>query len=368
MEPNQAFLGRCFMSGHECSKQKQLSLDPKKVFIVMPFQGKDNVFFAVKDAVEKGGYYPHKGDREPSNIMIPCKVCYDIQSSPIIIGDISENNPNVFFELGLAFALGRTVRIIADRSLGTPADLAGLEYIQYDTTRMDRLSEALQGWFKQLKSERYQYDQYLLGHLLKIEKMALTLDNFNDEGDTKTRYDITVRKIGISETDEDLFAMPYHDSVSVDVPEAYFALQVQTANGCSLDVKRIIFSTRLKRFCVVLEDMAFEEQRSFSVTMKEKQLFDQLENEDWYEVNITCPTEQLTVEISINPAWRVKRGWVSYGESTAKVRSELVALEFEANRLFASFTRPRVGVTYMLRWEWEIGADERPEVQAAQSV
>jgi hypothetical protein len=147
--------------------------------------------------------------------------------------------------------------------LETPVNLAGLEYIKYDSSDLEKLSNQLQQWFKQVKSERYQSDDYLLGHLLKVEKMALVLNNFNTEGDTSTEYEILVQKIGIGETDKDLFAMPYHDSVSVDVPDDYFNLTAIDSNKNPLDVKKIIFSSRLKRFCIVIKNITFEEKKIF---------------------------------------------------------------------------------------------------------
>jgi len=341
------------MNGEECNLKEKLKINPKQVFIVMPFKGKDNVFFTIKDAVKKSKYEFERADLEHSNIMIPCKICRKIQGSEFIIGDISEYNPNVFFELGIAFAIGRTVKLIKDESLGAPADLAGLEYIKYDSSQLEKLSEQLQQWFNQVKSERYQFDDYLLGHLLKVEKMALVLNNFNTEGDTSTEYEILIQKIGISETDEDLFAMPYHDSVSVDVPDDYFKLTAIDSNKNPLNVEKIIFSSRLKRFCIVIKNIAFEEKKAFTVKMNEKQLFDQEENYDWYDINIIYPTELLCVTININPNWTIRKAWVSYGESLGKIKHELKEFRFDSHYIYAEFNRPKVGITYMIRWEWE---------------
>lgn len=354
-DPQQGyFIKRCFMNGELCNKTEKLKIDPKQVFVIMPFKDKDNIFFAIKDAITKSHYRYKRADLEHSNIMIPCKVCQDIQNSQIIVGDVSDYNPNVFFELGIAFAIGRTVKLVKDDSFGTPSDLSGLEYIQYNPIQIDQLSDRLQEWFQQVKIDRYHYDPYLLGHLFKIEKMALVLNNFNAKGDTTTEYEITAQKIGLGESDEDLFAMPYHDSVSVDVSEAYFALKANDFNNNPLDIKHIILSSRLKRFCLVLKNMEFEQKKIFNVKMKEKQLFDQEESHDWYDINIIYPIELLSVSISINPKWKIKKAWASYGESIGKVKSELRELHFDRNSIYAQFQRPKVGLTYMIRWEWDI--------------
>lgn len=88
-----AFIKRCFMNGESCNLIEKLKINLKQVFVVMPFKGKDNVFFAIKDAVKKSNFEFERADLEHTNIMIPCKVCQKIQSSQFIVGDISEYNP-----------------------------------------------------------------------------------------------------------------------------------------------------------------------------------------------------------------------------------------------------------------------------------
>lgn len=50
----------------------------------------------------------------------------------ILIADMSGNSVNVFYEIGLAHALNKPVILICDESTKPPADLAGINYVQYD--------------------------------------------------------------------------------------------------------------------------------------------------------------------------------------------------------------------------------------------
>jgi predicted nucleotide-binding protein len=54
---------------------------------------------------------------------LACKVCQLAQRCEFAVVDISENNPNVFFELGLLYGLGRNVLLIRRTGTRIPADL-----------------------------------------------------------------------------------------------------------------------------------------------------------------------------------------------------------------------------------------------------
>jgi hypothetical protein len=57
-----------------------------------------------------------------------------IRSSSIVVGDISTQSPNVFYELGIAHALGKPTLIMVDRTATKriPSDLSGSFYVTYD--------------------------------------------------------------------------------------------------------------------------------------------------------------------------------------------------------------------------------------------
>ena len=150
-----------------------------------------------------------------------------------------------------------------------------------------------------------------------------------------------------------MYVMPYHDSVSVDVYDDFFSLDARNSAGKNLPIEHIIASSRLKRFCVSLGHLKIEERSSFTVEMREKQLFDKEESHDWYDVNIIYPTEQLKIAIAINPEWEIARAWMCYGESFGDVKAELIDFSNTSNKISAVLNRPKVGLTYMIRWEWK---------------
>ncbi len=106
---------------------------PDQIFVAMPFKPElQDIFdFGIKPAVEKSGYEYWKADEHPRNIDLMCKICESIQASEYALVDLTEYNPNVYFELGLCYSLGRKVLIIKREGVDTPTDLRGMEHIQY---------------------------------------------------------------------------------------------------------------------------------------------------------------------------------------------------------------------------------------------
>jgi GAF domain-containing protein len=107
--------------------------DMKMVFIGIPFSAHyKNVYnFAILPALEKVKLTPWIAFEEKSVIAIMRKVFNGIQQSHIGIVDISEWNPNVLLELGVLYGQNHPVILLKQEDSKVPADLAGLEYIQY---------------------------------------------------------------------------------------------------------------------------------------------------------------------------------------------------------------------------------------------
>ena len=57
-----------------------------------------------------------------------------INSARVIIADCTGRNPNVFYEIGVAHTLGRTVILITQNGTDVPFDLQAIRFIQYEYT------------------------------------------------------------------------------------------------------------------------------------------------------------------------------------------------------------------------------------------
>jgi hypothetical protein len=54
------------------------------------------------------------------------------QDAKVLVAELTEKNANVFYELGLAHAIGKPVVLIADNLTDIPFDLQSLRVIIYD--------------------------------------------------------------------------------------------------------------------------------------------------------------------------------------------------------------------------------------------
>jgi hypothetical protein len=143
---------RCFKTGSPVCPKNPV-LDPNQVFIGMPFRPEfaDSYKYGIVPALEAVGLYAWRASDAISNIDIMCKVCEGIQSSRYAVINISDWNPNVLFELGLAYGLSKVTVIVKDKRSEVPTDLVGMEYIEYSGS--DELREKLIKFFRWKKSQ-----------------------------------------------------------------------------------------------------------------------------------------------------------------------------------------------------------------------
>jgi hypothetical protein len=80
------------------------------------------------------------------------KVRDQIIEADVLLSDITSGNPNVFYEIGLAHALGKPVIFLTqDLPASAPVDIRQFEFIQYDLERHEeflvKLDNAIQNVF-----------------------------------------------------------------------------------------------------------------------------------------------------------------------------------------------------------------------------
>lgn len=84
-------------------------------FVIQPFDGDkyDRLFRETyKPAIIAAGYTPYRVDEDPSASIPIEKIEEGIRDASICFAEITENNPNVWFELGLAIAHEKDVCLV----------------------------------------------------------------------------------------------------------------------------------------------------------------------------------------------------------------------------------------------------------------
>jgi hypothetical protein len=129
----------CAVENH---RVERLSL--RHIFVAMPYdKAFDNTYyFGIKQPIESRGRKCERVDQEAFVGDVVDRIRARIRGSELVIADITENNPNVFFEVGYAEGVGKDV-ILLSQAQETPFDLKTRRQIRYDPTDIRALAETL---------------------------------------------------------------------------------------------------------------------------------------------------------------------------------------------------------------------------------
>lgn len=106
-------------------------------FVIQPFD-KDKFDQRYTDvfepAIKAAGLEPYRVDRDPT-VTIPIERIEDgIKTAKICFAEITLDNPNVWYELGFAFASGKDVVMVTEERQKFPFDIQHRQVINYKTT------------------------------------------------------------------------------------------------------------------------------------------------------------------------------------------------------------------------------------------
>jgi len=126
---------------------------PSQVFVLTPLSHDEAVTYeVVQAACENAGLRAIRGDEQNISGAILPVIVQEILQSRFVIANLNGRNPNVFYEMGIAQALGKDVLMFAHRDDVTdiPFDIAQQHIIFYTNRRQlrDRLIGAIAqlGW------------------------------------------------------------------------------------------------------------------------------------------------------------------------------------------------------------------------------
>ncbi|MGE4449212.1 MAG: hypothetical protein AB7E15_13045 [Azospira sp.] len=103
---------------------ENLESDRKKVFVLTPFHPRyESTFRIISSACQDVGFKCSRGDEQFIRGGVLGHILQELASAGIIIANIDGRNPNVFYELGIAHALGKDVILVASGVQDVPFDL-----------------------------------------------------------------------------------------------------------------------------------------------------------------------------------------------------------------------------------------------------
>jgi hypothetical protein len=116
-----------------------------EIFVLMPFGSRfRNVYELVLKPLAMPDHVVHRADDLPfSTHTIYDQVVSAIDRADVIVADLSDANPNVYYELGYAHARGRVVVPISSTP-PLPFNVAGFQTVLYDPNDLPALRAALE--------------------------------------------------------------------------------------------------------------------------------------------------------------------------------------------------------------------------------
>jgi len=115
----------------------EYTFEPLQLFVLMPFTEpwSDDVYHLIKEVGTASGLHVVRADDIFDPTIIINDIWKMINSSGLLIADISVHNPNVFYELGIAHTLGKKVVLIKAEGGGrSPFDIGFWRYLEYGLT------------------------------------------------------------------------------------------------------------------------------------------------------------------------------------------------------------------------------------------
>jgi hypothetical protein len=119
-----------------CTAKAPVSTTTPKpfVFTLMPFESKfDDVYrLGIKAAAEEANAYAERVDEQIFHESILTRIYNQIAKADLIVADMTGRNPNVFYEVGYAHALGKNVFLLTQTADDIPFDLKHFPHIVYN--------------------------------------------------------------------------------------------------------------------------------------------------------------------------------------------------------------------------------------------
>jgi nucleoside 2-deoxyribosyltransferase len=103
------------------------------VFVLMPFDSefRDVYEIGIKEAAQVAGAYAERLDEQMFNEGMLERVFNQISKADVIVADMTGRNPNVFYEVGYAHALGQITLLLTRDAADIPFDLKHRPHIVY---------------------------------------------------------------------------------------------------------------------------------------------------------------------------------------------------------------------------------------------
>ena len=199
-------------------------------FVIMPFDEEvDDVYdHFMKPLLESVGFEVDRADDIDSQQNILRDILELIDKSELIVADLTNGNPNVFYELGLAHALRKPVILLTQNIDEVPFDLKSYRLLEYSTH------------FHKIKDAKENLTRYAEGFLNKNIQFGNPVTDFLREGVHRNEVEVTdIVPVSIGAADEDERGFLDH---LIGINKGYERI-AEIVEGVGVDLEEMTLST-----------------------------------------------------------------------------------------------------------------------------
>lgn len=139
-------------------EKPEMKIDLKLCFVIMPFTDKlDPIYESIiKPVLKELKYNPLRADEIFTSKPIINDIWQNIKKSKFLIADLTDRNPNVFYELGFAHALSKKVILLTQNLSDIPFDLRHYRIIVYQDSisGSDKLKNTLKEFIVEFDTKK----------------------------------------------------------------------------------------------------------------------------------------------------------------------------------------------------------------------
>lgn len=139
--------------------------------------------FIIKPVADALDYETVRGDLMANSGLITPEILQMVMDSPLVIADLSDQNPNVFYELAVRHAVKKPVILMIQKGQSIPFDIADMRVIHYGL-ELEEVEEAKALLDKSIKNVEANADDIhnpisMTIDLQKLRKSSLPQDKQN---------------------------------------------------------------------------------------------------------------------------------------------------------------------------------------------
>lgn len=128
-----------FSHPHDHFNLRHITTVPNTCFVLMPFGERFTIVYETIVKALEGIMVCKRADDLPMGKPILERILTGIRSAELIIADLTERNPNVYYELGLAHTQTKNVLLLSQNINEVPFDLQGLHCKAYSVNSIGGL-------------------------------------------------------------------------------------------------------------------------------------------------------------------------------------------------------------------------------------